>query len=482
MSFAFVPFYLRLLGIEAYGLIGFFAALMGAFAVLDLGLGITVNRELSRLSVQGSGAADAGDLLRTFEAAYWAVALAIGLGTTLAAPAIVDGWLNLDRVPRDQAVAAVQLMGATALMRWPVSLYVGALSGMQQQVRMNAVTAAASTVAGLGAVAALSWAAPTLPVFFGWQVLVTAAQVAVLRHLAWRSLGPRNRRPRATLAGFRSSWRFSAGVTGITLLSVILTQLDKFVLSRLLPLDQFGRYALAGAVAAVLTAIGTAVESAAFPALARLVAAGDADGERRLYHGASQGLAALIVPATVALVLFAPELLHAYLGDAVVAASAGRFLSVLAAGSGILALMVMPLSLQLANGWTALSVAKNVAAVTAYVPLTYLLARQFGAIGAAWAWLALTAGYLLIEVPVMHRRLLPGAQWRWYLRDVGVPALVSLAVLGTLRLVLPAGARPGAAATMVAGAALLALAGSVAILPGVREFVAGRLGSFGRMK
>ena len=37
LNFAFVPLYIRYLGIEAYGLIGFFATMQGLFSVLDLG-------------------------------------------------------------------------------------------------------------------------------------------------------------------------------------------------------------------------------------------------------------------------------------------------------------------------------------------------------------------------------------------------------------------------------------------------------------
>ena len=48
MVLAFVPLYLKFLGIEAYGLIGFYAMLQAAFQILDLGLSQTINREMAR--------------------------------------------------------------------------------------------------------------------------------------------------------------------------------------------------------------------------------------------------------------------------------------------------------------------------------------------------------------------------------------------------------------------------------------------------
>ena len=51
MSLAFIPLYIKFLGIEAYALIGFFATLTSIFGVLDLGLSATLNREFGRASV-----------------------------------------------------------------------------------------------------------------------------------------------------------------------------------------------------------------------------------------------------------------------------------------------------------------------------------------------------------------------------------------------------------------------------------------------
>ena len=46
-----VPQYIRLLGIEFYGLVGFYMTLQAAFQILDLGVSQTVTRELARHSI-----------------------------------------------------------------------------------------------------------------------------------------------------------------------------------------------------------------------------------------------------------------------------------------------------------------------------------------------------------------------------------------------------------------------------------------------
>ena len=111
--------------------------------------------------------------------------------------------------------------------------------------------------------------------FFAWQLLVFAMQIVVLRFAAWRGLPLAGDRPRARLAVLRESAGFSLGIMGIALLSLVLTQLDKLLLARLLSLKEFGFYSIASSIAGKPTMAGTSVQTAAFPALTSAAEAGD---------------------------------------------------------------------------------------------------------------------------------------------------------------------------------------------------------------
>ena len=63
LGLAVVPTYLRLIGVEAYGLMSFYMALTTLIQVFDLGLSPALNRELARLSALANAA---GDALRDF--------------------------------------------------------------------------------------------------------------------------------------------------------------------------------------------------------------------------------------------------------------------------------------------------------------------------------------------------------------------------------------------------------------------------------
>ena len=65
-TFVFIPLYVHILGIEMYGIIGFYTTLLVILAFADLGLTATLTREVSRnYSHQKGGNTYLMDLLKT---------------------------------------------------------------------------------------------------------------------------------------------------------------------------------------------------------------------------------------------------------------------------------------------------------------------------------------------------------------------------------------------------------------------------------
>jgi O-antigen/teichoic acid export membrane protein len=135
--------------------------------------------------------------------------------------------------------------------------------------------------------------------------------------------------------------------------------------------------------------------------------------------------------------------------------------------------MTIPFALQLAAGWTRLSLYKNLIAIAVAVPLLLVAVSRYGALGAATVWIVINVGYLVFELPVMHRRLLPGDLAQVYVRDIGAPSVLAVGAAFAARGLDNALALPAVPA--IAIAAVLALAVAVAASPLVVTF-AGVLG------
>ena len=430
VNIAFIPVYIRLLGIEAFGLIGFFSTLQGIFSLLDLGVSATISRELARLSVLPEKKQEMRDLSLTLELIYWAVAVCIGMTVVFCAPLISRYWINSSTLSQATTQQAIMLMGGTMLFRWPYSYYYGGLMGLQRQTLFNVVKIVTETLRGAGVILVLWLVAPTVQVFFVWQLMISIGSTGILAYILRSSLPPTGSPSRYNTALLRDVWRFAAGMTGISLTVVVLTQLDKIILSMLLSLELFGYYSLASTVAAGLFQITTPVYQAVYPKFVQLATMGDGEGLKSLYHKSCQIVSMLIIPVSIVVAFFSPEILFLWTRNAVTVEKSHILLSILIIGTALNGLMNMPYALQLAHGMTKLSLYVNIVSIAVLAPFIVFMVKMYGASGAAFAWLLLNAGYFMIIPPIMHRYLLIGEKTEWYVNDIMKP--LAAVLIGTL--------------------------------------------------
>jgi len=470
VQLACIPAYIKLMGIESYGLIGFYLVMQAMLQVLDLGLSPTMNREMARYSVQPEKAAEARDLVRTLEIGYWLIGLLIGAGILTAAPWLAVHWIRASAIPVRKVTQAVMLMGVLAVFQWPVSFYQGGLMGLRQQVLLNALKVGAATANNVGGVLILWCVSPTIQAFLVWQVGINALLVTALAISLWRRLPSSDRAARFDLVVARNVQRFAAGMTGIVAVGLILTQTDKLLVSKLFSLRSFGYYALAWSVANGPLIIAGCVFNVAFPRMSALVLAGEKNGISQFYHRSSQLMAVLILPIAAVLSLFSFEILRLWTGNSQTAASTAPILSVLMVGSAINALLFLPYILQLAFGWTNLPLLAGLISISILVPLMFPMTKHFGLVGAASIWVILNILNMLIAVPIMHRRLLPRETWK-YFSDIGLPLLCVIVTVTIGRLVFMKLDSPLATLAALGGLWLASLSVAVLAAPHIRAGV-----------
>ena len=436
MGIAFIPLYIKFMGIESYGLVGFFTTLQAVFVLLDLGLTTTLNREIARYSAIAEKSQDMRDLVRTLEIIYWGLAFSIGAGVLMLSPFIARGWVKPDTLSVEVVQKSVMLMGLVMAFQWPLGFYSGGLLGLQRQVLFNILNAIWCTLRFAGGVFVLWLVSPTILAFFAWQVVVSAVSTGLVAIALWRSLPVSHERARFRISICQSVWRFAAGMSGISATVLILTQLDRIILSKMMSLELFGYYTLAWTVANGLATLTGSVFTVAFPIFSQRVAVGDMEGLKMLYHRSCQLISVLILPVAILVALFAREILEIWIQNPVTVANTHLLVSLLIIGTALNGLMNLPYALQLAHGWTNLAFYTNVISVIILIPLLLVAISYYGALGAAAVWIALNSGYVLVSLQIMHRRLLKGEQRRWYLEDVGLPLMAALGVVGIGRLLI----------------------------------------------
>ncbi len=472
VALIFVPFYVHFLGMESFGLIGFFATLQASLAPLDLGLSTAINRELARLSSPGGDSQKMRDLVRTTEVIYAGVAILIGGVVILLAPWIAFYWVNAAKLPLGVVEEATLYMGMVLALQWPLAFYSGGMLGLQQHVLLNVIKVVMMTLRSGGVVLVLWLVNRTIQGFFLWQVLVAGLHTGLLAFCLWRSLPAGNQPVRFRKELLLGIWRFAAGMSGISVLALLLTQLDKIILSKILPLEQFGYYSLASMVAAaLLTNISSPIFTGLFPRFSQLVMTGDREELKNLYHRGCQLMSVLVLPISVMIALFSHSILVLWTGDANTAEQTWGILGLLIAGGALNSLNYLPYGLQLAHGWTSLSFYTNLGATILLGPLIVWMAWLFGPVGPATVWVIIQGGCTLVGWQVMYRYLLPGEQWRWCLEDVALPLGGSLLVGGIGRLLLQEWLSGWALLLSLAGVTAGAFAAAMASAPWTRTLL-----------
>ena len=434
IGLAVVPLYLKYLGTEAYGLIGFFATTQALLQLLDLGLSPTINREVARYSATGN-MQGARKLLHTVAVVYWVIAVAMALITFTLAPVIAEHWLQSKHLPQETVAKAVMLMGVVVACRWPVGLYMGALMGLQRVALSSIIGTIFATLTSLGAVVVLKFVSPTIQAFFIWQACIGIIFAIVIRGVAWQILGSKTEPRYFSFADLKRIWRFSAGVSGVAITGAILIQLDKVLLSKLLNLEDFGRYMLAATVANGLYIILTPLFNAIYPRMTALIASGDTEKLTDLYKMGTRLFLAALFPIAITAAVFSEDLLYLWTRNMELAESSSLIVSFFLIGTTLNGVMHFPFALQLAYGETRLPFKINLILIAIMVPMTITLAKTFGAVGGAGSWALLNFIYVFIGTWLTHRVLLKGIGFKWLMGDVMLPFVIA-SIIGTLGLLI----------------------------------------------
>jgi O-antigen/teichoic acid export membrane protein len=180
MGLAFIPVYIKYLGVEAYGLIGIFAVLQAWLTLLDVGMTPTLGREMARFTGGAITVQQLRDLLRSIEVLTFALVATVALVAIISANWIATNWLNPDTLSPDVVAQALAVMGLAVALKFAEGIYRSSLVGLQKQVLFNAINATVATIRAVGAIAVLIYISPTAQGFFFWQAAVSVGAVAAL--------------------------------------------------------------------------------------------------------------------------------------------------------------------------------------------------------------------------------------------------------------------------------------------------------------
>ncbi len=472
MNLAFIPLYIKYLGMEAYGLIAIYAVLQASLAIVDAGMSATLGREMSRFTGGAHSRESIRDLLRSIEITGTTIAILYTVIIWFGSEWLATNWLKVEKIPLNEVAQAFSIMGIISGLRLLEGLFRGAIIGLQKQVLFNLVNVTIATLRSFGAVAILAFFSPTVFAYFIWQALVSALTLLCFVRIVYRSL-PRGRRyGRFSKQEILRAGPFAAGILATTSLALLLTHLDKLILSKVLSLEEFGRYNLAATIATSLLILIYPITQAHYPRLIEIFSSGDNNSARLVFHRGSQ-LVTIISGASAGVIFaYGERLLALWTGNISLGMTAGPILKVLTLGTMLNCLTNMPFLIPLAAGNSGLNAKVNLIAVLFLAPANILITPVWGATGAAWVWVVLNLGYLLIATHFMFKMVLHTEKLAWFRDDVLKPLTGALATIAVFWFLTPAFSNTASEIVFIATAGITAMATSSIMAPEIHPYLA----------
>lgn len=464
-----IPFFIKLMGIEAFGLAAIFITLQSIFAIFDLGIAATLNREIARLSAEEGSTQKQRDMVFTLQILYWLIALLTGATVFLLAPAIAHYWVNSQTLSVDTVKTCVRMMGVGVALQLPFAFYQSGLLGLQKQILLNGMMIALATMRGFGILLALWLIMPVPEVFFAGQIVTSIVGTSMAAILLWRCLPVSVERASSfEFDLLRRVWRFSVSYGANAVANLGLLQADTIILSALLPLKMFGYYALAQSLSSGIYAIGIAINGVIFPRFTGLIARGDETELSHVYHRGCQLMSVVLMPVAIMMAIFSREVLMLWTGDSDITENTQLILRLLVCGMLLNGLYQIPYYLQIAYGRWRLISNSNLILLLSIIPLNILMAKIYGGPGTASVWVLVNVCYML-TVPIMHRRFLRGQQSRWFFEDICLPLSGVLVVVGVAYWLIPKHSSRIEMLAYLSVAGLLAVAAAVALASQLRR-------------
>jgi len=378
-----MPFTIRWLGAERFGILSLVWVVVGYLAFFDLGLSRATTKFIAEALGRGSPGEVSGVLWTTvlFQVILGLVGAVL---LALATPLLVGRLLKIPALLMPEARTSFILIGISLPVVLASASFRGALEAGQRFDFVNVVKGGSST---------LNYLLPLAGVGLGFDLrgivaLLVGARVLALAAWIWlcfKAFPGLERTAAFKKDNVPGLLKFGGWLTVSNIVRPVLTYLDRFLVGSILNMRAVGFYVAPNEIVTKVGILPGSLILTLFPSFSTLQGREERHRAKTLFGYALKYLVIGIGPVSVLLVLLARPILEVWLGAEFARSSTLTF-QILALGFLTNSLADVPLALIQGIGRPDLPAKLNVAEFFLFVPLSWLFIRSWGIAGAAAAW------------------------------------------------------------------------------------------------
>lgn len=399
-----IPYLIKSIGIEAFGILTLIWVLIGYFSMFDLGLGRALTQQVA--GALASGQHSRLPTIAKTGVAFTAVAGVFGaLVLAVAADSVATRWLGVSKGIQEDVVRCL-LVAALGI---PLATITSGLRGILEAYGDFGAANAYRIVLG-----AANYCLPVLTVIFvgkslfaivGGLVFVRAAVTGAHLYRVNKHLPQRWRRTPSSRGELSKLLSFGSWMTLTNIVSPVLMNADRFFIASILGAAVVSYYTIPFEVLFRMLIVPSAISAAMFPMLAAAMAKSDADAARSLYRKCLLIVSLLMTGICVLAAALSKLALSIWISPEF-SEQSWIIASVLSVGILANSIAFVPFAAIQASGDARSTAMLHLCELLLYVPILLGCLHLFGLIGAAVAWTLRVALDMTLLMYIAHSKKL----------------------------------------------------------------------------
>ncbi len=418
-----IKYIFKQLGEDALGII-YFTSMMNVVicAVLEMGISSTTVREIS-----GSVKTEPeyiNNLIRTFSLFYWTAYIILGVTFFFIAPVMVEKWINLKTMDTATATTVLRILGITSLIALPKSFYTCIFSGLQRMEFINFIDVFTTAFQQIGTILIISLKGSLFYVVY-WFASCYLFRLLIYIVSASYFFSLQTLCPGYSVSVIKRNWHFASRMMATTIIATVHTQIDKLIISKLLPVGVLGYYSLAYANVSKGTLLTGAISQAVYPVFSELYQSGNHIALMSKYRKMQDLLCFGIVPIFAAIPFVALPL-FSYILNENIAIQLILPITFLCIGFYMNGTLTIPYMISLAIGEPGIAARLNFYCLFFIPPAAFLLINFFGLTGAGFSFVFYHILAYSYGVPLICSKCLKIRVSEWFIHVIRIYILIGL--------------------------------------------------------
>lgn len=320
----FVPLILEVLGTEKYGMLAFYYMLIGLIGLLDAGISGTFLKFIATNKNSFNNYRKVSMLFLKTLFLFLFVAITLQLLFYINSDYIFTTWLTT-KIDRNEGIYSIKIIGIILALLYIKSYLVSFLNGMEKQELVALWGILYSSMFYFGGYLTIKYIDNSLYGFFSLMNLVAIFDIIIISIMVllvyfdhYKRLKRQKKNNSYTdteKLTFKNMLKFSVQLSGLSIIWVLATQIDKFVLSSYIPLAEYTKYQIAVQLSSIVAIFSGPISQILLPKLSKLYIEKKSQQYINLYCNSMYIFIFILAPIIPYFFFFGNDLIALWIGN-----------------------------------------------------------------------------------------------------------------------------------------------------------------------